>query len=117
MTQSKRSFETKSLVATDTTEAIDLKGKVLVGIDVPELTSTDFTLLNALSKGGTYKTVKDPLGFAGGTAGAEINFILEAAASGYYAIPPYITAGLEWIKIAFGSAETAEINLITREIE
>lgn len=91
-------------IASGTTSAeLDLIGGTLVSIITPaSLASTTFTITVSDVSGGTFVTAKDPL-----TSGNTRTFTI--AASGYYDIPPAITAGMRYIKVVFGSSETTKL--------
>lgn len=105
-----------ALAATATTAEIDLKGGTLVGITIPELTSTSFTITAAAATGGTFRTVRDSTGIYA-AAGSDITFTISSTSVGFYPIPPALTAGLRFVKIVFGSSETATITAAIRSIE
>ena len=90
-------------IASGTSSAeLDLLGGTLVSIITPaSLASTTFTITVSDISGGTFLTCKDPI-----NAGTTRTFTV--AASGYYDIPPAITAGMRYIKVVFGSSETAK---------
>lgn len=102
-----------ALSNTATTDAIQVpSGMTLVGVSVPELTSTSFTITHNISATtGTYRTLKDPLGVYG-APGADITFTMPATSIGIYVIPPSVSALLNsWMKIVFNSSESASIRL------
>lgn len=107
---------TVALAASATTAAIDLEGGTLVGLYIPNLTSTTFTITASPTASGTYQTVADPLGTIT-TAGSDITFTIGASSNKWFPIPPALTAGLMFIKFVFGSSETATITYITRNID
>lgn len=91
-------------------------GLTLVGVSVPELTSTSFTIGHCQSEDGTYRTLKDPLGIYG-TAGAEITFTIGGTSIGVFSIPPTLAALLNsWIKLTFSASEAAGIELIFKDL-
>ncbi len=91
-------------------------GYTLVGVDVPEMTSTTFTIGHSVTIGGAYKVLSDPLGFVS-TAGTAITFTMGSTSIGLWDIPPAISAPLNaFIKIIFSSSESAGIALIFRQI-
>lgn len=103
--------------ASATSEAVQTPaGMILVGISVPELTSTSFTVTSSKSESGTYRTLKDTLGIYA-TAGTAVTFTMGSTSLGVYWIPPALSAVLDsWLKIVCGSTETAGIELIFRNI-
>lgn len=107
-----------SLISTTVTNAIQVPaGYTLVGVYVPELTSTSFTIAQAFATDGTFNTLKDPTGLYTGSAGSTITFTIGATSIGTHVIPPSIGACLNsWIKLTFSSSESAGITLIFREI-
>ena len=104
-----------SLVATATTDVIDCTNNTLVGVYVPSLTSTSFTITAFNPTSGTYIPVGDCLGIYGST-GTVVTFTIAASTARFYPIPPSLTAGLQMIKLVFSSSETAKINVVTRNI-
>lgn len=91
-------------------------GMTLVGVDVPEMTSTSFTISHANAVAGTYKTLSDPLGIIS-SAGTAITFTMGSTSIGLWDIPPIVVASLNaWIKLTFSSNETAGIKLLFRYI-
>lgn len=108
---------TTNLNAAATTDAVQVPGgMLLVGLSLPELTSTTFTITHATQSNGTFRTLKDPLGIYG-TAGNAITFTIGATSLGLFQISPIVIAPINsWFKIVFDSAETASIGLIFREI-
>lgn len=116
ITMTVASFKKVSLAASASTDEIDLGTKTLVGIHLPNLTSTSFTITAAPETGGTFSTVKDGLGTYA-TAGTAITFTIGADSTGYFTIPKDAVEGLRYIKIVFGSSETADIYLSLRETD
>lgn len=106
-----------SLISTATTDPIQVpSGYTLVGIEIPELTSTTFTIQHCFSNNGTFKTLKDPLGIYG-SAGAAITFTIGATSIGTFMIPPTVSALLNsWIKIVFSSSESSGFDLIFKQL-
>jgi hypothetical protein len=91
-------------------------GLTLVGVDVPELTSTTFTIGHSSSESGTYKTLGDPLGTVA-SAGTAITFTIGATSIGVWMITPIVSALLSsWIKLTFDQSETAQVGLIFKDI-
>ena len=107
---------TVSLAAAATTAAIDLQGGTLVGLYLPNLTSTTFTITSSPTELGTYQTLADALGTYT-TAGNDITFTIGATSNKWFPLPPALTAGLVFIKLVFGSSETADITYIIRNID
>ena len=105
-----------SLSAATTTEEIDLNGGTLVGVTIPELTSTSFTITAATASGGTFRTVRDPFGTFG-IEDTDVSFAIGSTSVGFYPVPPTLTAGLRFIKLVFASSETATITVAYRSIE
>lgn len=105
-----------SLSASDTTAEIDLLGGTLVGVTIPELTSTSFTITAATTSGGTFRTVREALNTFT-SADNDITFTIGSTSVGYYPIPPTLTAGLQFIKLVFSSSETATITIAYRGID
>jgi len=108
---------TVSLAAAQTTAAIDLEGGTLVGVYLPNLTSTTFTITASPTIDGTYQTVTDCLGTITGTAGSDITFTIGASSNKFFPLPPTLTASLMFIKLVFPSSETATITYITRNLD
>ena len=106
-----------SLISTTTSDAIQVpSGFTLVGVDLPEMTSTSFTLQHTTSTDGTFKTIKDALGLYG-TAGNAITFTIGGTSIGAYPIPANIAGILgSWIKFVFSSSESMGFNAIFRQI-
>ena len=99
-------------IASGTTSAeINIRGGTLVALKTPAgISSTTFTITACEASGGTFVTVKDPV-----TGDAYTGII---AASGWYFIPPYISASLKYFKFVYGSSETAkEFKYIYRPID
>ncbi len=91
-------------------------GFTLVGFDFPEVASTTFTLLHSSVTGGTFKTLKDPLGIYG-TAGSAITFTIGSTSLGIFSMPPSLSALLyNYIKIQLSSSEAAGISLIFKSL-
>lgn len=89
-------------------------GYVWVGVDVPEMTSTSFTVQKL--SGNTYKTLRDPIG-AVAAAGSDVTFTMGGTSVGIYYIPPSLSAVLDGtFKLVFSSSESVGINLIFRNI-
>lgn len=101
-----------SLVGSTTTDEIDLGSYELVGVNIPNVTSTSFTLSAATEVGGTHRAVKDALGTYE-TAGNTISFTIAADANGYFYIPEAVSRGLRFVKFIFSSSESFDfiINL------
>lgn len=98
----------KSVTIADgtTTAEIDLKGGTLVGLFTPaSIASSSVTITVAPETGGTFVTAKDPVG---SIAPAGAAYTLTIAQSGYYAIPPSVTAGMRFIKLVMSDTETAK---------
>jgi len=112
---------TRNAIATNsTTTSQEMEipyGFTLVGVALPvEVTSTTFTITHAAISDGTFLTLKDPLGIYG-TAGNAITFTIGATSLGIFMIPPTVSALLySRIKIILGSAETAAVTLIFKQI-
>lgn len=104
-----------TLTGATTTAEIDLGSYALVGVHLPELTSTSFTIQTTTEPGGTYRTVKDPLGLYV-TAGNATTFTITATSAGYFPVPEDVCRGLRFIKLVFASSETADINLALKEL-
>lgn len=106
-----------SLISTTTSDPIQVPaGYTLVGVDLPEMTSTSFTIQHTSSSDGTFKTVKDALGVYG-SAGTAITFTIGATSLGCFPIPPSVTAVLgSWIKFVFSSSESIGFNAVFRQI-
>lgn len=99
-------------IASGTTSAvINVRGGTLVAIQTPaSIVSTTFTIQAAVALDGTYTTVKDPV------TGTQYTGII--AASGWYFIPPSISAGLKYFKVVYSATETAKtFNYIYRPID
>ncbi len=115
---------TKSLPAVATNSATTSQyvqvppGFTLVGVEIPiEATSTTFTLVHCQSSGGTYTTLKDPLGIYTAAAGDPVTLTLGATSLGTFLIPPIVSASLySFIKVILGSNETAAVNLIFKQL-
>lgn len=92
-------------------------GFTLVGVVIPvEATSTTFTITHAARSGGTFLTLKDPLGIYG-TAGNAITFTIGSTSLGIFMIPPTISAILySHMQIVLGSSETAGVTLIFKSL-
>jgi hypothetical protein len=108
----------KTTVVSGTSNEVQVPpGFTLVGIDVPELTSTSFTITHALNSGGTFKTLRAPLAILGITAGSDIVFTMGSTSIGVYVIPPSVSALIsDYMKIVTSSSETAGISLIFQSI-
>lgn len=109
---------TTNLSATATTDAIEIPGgMMLVGVSLPELTSTTFTITHSSSgSNGTFKTLKDPLGIYG-AAGTAITFTIGSTSLGIFQISPIAVSPIfGHIKLVFDSSETATVALIFRNI-
>lgn len=106
-----------SLVVAGVSTSIEMpSGYTLVGVDVPEMTSTSFTIGHSKTSTGTYKTLSDPLGLIS-AAGTAITFTMGATSIGLWDIPPTIVAPLNsFIKLTFSNSESAGIDLIFRQI-
>jgi hypothetical protein len=92
-----------------TTAEFNLKGGTLCGIYTPaSISSTSMTITAATSSGGTFLPVRDP---ETGTA-----YTITIAASGYYYIPPQISAGLKYLKLVCGSSETSKTFTISYRV-
>lgn len=92
-------------------------GYTLVGINVPELTSTSFTISHSNSSTGAFSTLKDPNGLIETTAGSDVTFTIGDTSAGLFLIAPVISAVLSGhIKFTFGSSETTQLELIFRDL-
>lgn len=92
---------------------IDLKGGTLLGVLLEgDVTSTAFSISVARKAGGTYVTNKDSQ-----NAGIDVTYTLADTATGYYSIPPAITAGMRFCKINFNQSEAPTIYAAIRSIE
>lgn len=109
-------IKTITIASGTTTAEIDLKGGTLVAVKLPSgLSSTTLKIQEAPFAGGTYTNIIDGLG-SYGTQGADIQFTI--AASKTVIIPPTISCGLRYIKLLFGSSETAAtITYIVRNLD
>jgi len=90
--------------------AVDLSGTTLVGVAFPaEFDGTAVTVKAASTSGGTYVNVYDNNG---------LQLSLTAAASRVITIDPVKTAGLQYIKLVAGTAQTGAtvLTLITRPV-
>ena len=105
-----------SLAATDTTAEIDLNGGTLVGVSIPELTSTSFTIEVASATGGTFRTARDGFGLYG-TEDTDISVAIGTTSVGYYPIPKEITYGMQFARLVFSASETATITVFYRSVE
>lgn len=104
--------------SSSTSEEVKIpSGFTLVGIEIPvEATSTTFNLAHATKAGGTYLTLKDPLGIYT-TAGSAIPFTIGSTSLGSFTIPPSLGALLySYMKVILGSSETAPVTLIFKDI-
>ena len=92
-------------------------GFTLVGVAIPiEVTSTTFTILHSEKTGGTFLTLKDPLGIYG-TAGNAITFTIGATSLGIFQIPPAVSALLySYMKVDLDQNEAAAITLIFKDL-
>ena len=105
-----------ALAASATTAEQRLNLGTLVGVSIPELTSTSFTITNSPTAGGTFRTVRDPFG-SFGAADADVTASIGTTSVGYYPIPPALSAGLNYFKLVFSSSETATITLFYRSVD
>jgi hypothetical protein len=80
-----------------TSNALDLREKVLVGLQFATMTGTALTF-TASSDGVTYVALKD-------SAGAAVSFTI--ASDTYTVIQPAILAGVRYLKLVSGSSEGA----------
>ena len=105
---------TVTIASGTTTAVIDLDKRVLVGVQTPaSIASSALTINQAYQSDGTYAPVYDGLGQYG--AVGDVTFTI--ASSKYVIIPPTVTAGIPFIKLVFGSTETAKTFIYyTREI-
>lgn len=104
--------------STSTSQEMEIPyGTTLVGVEIPvEATSTTFNITHAAKSGGTFLTLKDPLGIYG-TAGNAINFTIGATSLGIFMIPPSVSALLySRMQIILSNAETAAVTLIFKQI-
>lgn len=116
LSQEKVTFIPKVCVAGVTPE-IDLLGGTLCGLLLlADITSTTFTITVSNESGGTFVTVKDPLGTYV-SAGSTITFTVGSTATGYFPIPPFVTAGFRYCKITLDSSETPTIYPALRSME
>lgn len=115
MAQQKILATTTTIVSGTDTDVIDLQNRVLVGVQIPaSVSSTAMTIDASNKKNGTFTAIYDGLGQYG--AVGEVSFTI--AASKYILIPPTITAGVDFVKLSFGSSETAKTYVyFTREID
>lgn len=106
--------EPTTIVSGTTTDEIVLGDRVLVGVVMPSgIASTTMTVLAATAAGGTFVTMQDGVGQYGPIG--DITFTI--AASKHLTIPPAMTSGITFIKLVFGSSETARtFETVTRDI-
>lgn len=113
---SKYKLETLSttIASGTTTDEINLNRRVLVGVYIPaSVASTSMKISTASAAAGTFVAIQDGLAQYG--AAGDVTFTI--AASKYLSIPPAITAGVNYIKLVFGSSETAKAyTLVFREV-
>jgi len=94
---SERTYRSITLTGT-TSEAIQVgPDQSFVGLVLPDIASTAITFTGSVD-GNTYVTVKD----VGGGA-----YSLTAADSVYVPVDPRVFVGLPYVKVVFGSSETA----------
>lgn len=99
------------------TPEIDLEGGTLAGVLLEsDITSTTFTITVSRKSGGTFVTVKDALGTYG-TAGNALTFTIGATATGFFFIPPWVTEGFRFCKIALGSSEAQTFYISKRNLQ
>lgn len=92
---------------------IDLKGGTLLGVLLEgDVSSTTFSISVARQAGGTYVTNKDSQ-----NSGVDVTYTLAATATGYYSIPPAVTAGMRFCKLNFNQSETPTVYVAVRSIE
>ncbi len=112
---------TRNVIATNsssTSQEMEIPfGFILVAVSIPvEATSTTFTLADSEKSGGTFLTLKDPLGVYT-TAGSAISFTIGSTSLGKFWIPPTVASALNsYMKVVLGSSETAAVTLTFRQI-
>jgi hypothetical protein len=115
MAQQKILATTITIASGTDTDVIDLQNRVLVGVQLPaSVASTAMTIDAAYKSDATFAPIYDGLGQYG--AVGDVSFTV--AASKYVLIPPTITAGISFVKLSFGTSETAKTyTYFTREID
>lgn len=101
--------DTVLIDGSDTSAAIDLRGKTLCGIFVPaSFVGTSLTFSTSLTKSGTYVSMRDGAGSA---------YSKTIAASQFLPLNPQDFAGVRFLKVISSATETSKtLTLATRNI-